>query len=114
MIDYTKEIEAFDSAYRENKFRYMGTIKRRNAFEHVVAMDNGECEIIHFLDDDGRDCNWSHPVIRNVAERRGGWFNCYGSDLCRFGYDTKTLADAGQSQGRTACIYVEWKDGDGL
>ena len=114
MIDYTKEIKTNGGL----KCRYLGTIRRPNPLHHgcvsrrVVVIDYGDYEGIVYLNDRGSD-ELGRQVIRNVPETHELVFNVYG-DKETYSYTNRTDADRGARSDRTACVTLEWKDGDGL
>jgi hypothetical protein len=63
--------------------------------------------------DDGRKCLQGAVCVRNVPEKHELWFNFNGDELGGI-YPSKESADIWASERRTACIRVEWQDGEGL
>ena len=110
MIDWTKPIETTDG----RKCRYMGTYKQCGLQWHVIAVDVGNGnETLWIVMDDGRK-NSSEPVsVRNVPEKHEAWLNCVGKAVKTI-WPSRDIADKYATPDRTACIRVEWQDGEGL
>ena len=57
--------------------------------------------------------HWGDTDYRVKPVQHTQWVNMYG---CATGlnYPTKALADHNEGVGRTACVELTWKDGEGL
>lgn len=63
-------------------------------------------------------CATNHPVeyfmvTEYPTEKHTAWVNVY-DDVIGLSYETREMADEAYCYDRTACIKIEWEDGDGL
>ena len=55
-------------------------------------------------------------VLSYPAEKHTGWINVYGDEagFCGCGHTTREGADGSAGSDITACIKIEWTEGEGL
>ena len=110
MIDWTKPIETNGG----KKCRYMGSYATCGQTMQVaiVISDNGN-ETLWVMTDEGRLGVEAPPAVRNVPEKHEAWLNCVGKAVKTI-WPSRDIADRYATPDRTACIRVEWQDGEGL
>ena len=107
MIDWTKPIETDDGI----PCRYLGEIETSYDGKRVVAcLRPGHNFVLIFNEDGSHHLGWH---TRNVPEKREAWLNCVGKAVKTI-WPSRDIADKYATPDRTACIRVEWQDGEGL
>lgn len=113
-VDWDKPIRmVFEVGGGSKAVRYLGSRKGPESYRrHIVAVDYGDYEGVVFADDCGR-VNKCCRVI-NVPEKHVRWLNVYGDCAVHcWLFKSKEEADA-KGGNRTACICIEFEEGDGL
>ena len=110
MIDWKAKLETSDGT----PCRWLGTYKQCAMLWHIVAVDIGHGDEAPWtVTDEGRKCLHGQVSVRNVPEKHERWLNFNGKQFSG-AWSSREIADANASTCRTACIRVEWQDGEGL
>ena len=110
MFDYTKPARTKDG----RKVRIICTDAKDDLGDYLVALV--ECangEIIYTYSQDGVliGDEKSSINLENIPEKHVRYFNCYSSLHSSETYESRLHADRGCAGTRTACIRVEFEDG---
>ena len=99
----------------ERRARYLGPIQH-DGYPHAFAVFNcSNDEELWVVSDDGRSPKYGTITNAPAPKRKFvRWVNMYEHTATVFTYETKEIADRDASKHRTACIRVEFKEGDGL
>ena len=105
MIDWTKPIETLDG----RKCQYRGTINS----DHLLVVGDCAGELLEVVTEAGESKTGLCGGVRNVPGKHERW-TVFEGDPINGDWQTKEISDRAENMGRTACILVEWQDGEGL
>lgn len=115
MIDWEQPIESLDG--KKAKFvgmldcgeqRYVVGINRW----HKPPENALQYQLLVAVDNEGRSSKSDRvPCIRNKPKLHATYLNCYGDEIQAFSFIDRSEADESADPDRTACIRVEWEDG---